>query len=63
MDGRGAIQVVLVDGHGGKKCEGIVLSGNRVSDVYAPVVVGPFSGVGGERLSGWLCVQLIRGGG
>ena len=50
MDGSGAIQVVLVDGHGGKECKGIVLSGNRVSYVYAPVVVRPFSGVMGASL-------------
>ena len=61
MDGRGAIQVGLVDGHGGKECKGIVLSGNRVSYVYAPVVVRPFSGVRGASLWVAACPGDSRG--
>ena len=50
MDGSGAVKVMLSDCHGGEECEGIVLSGNCISDVYAPVVVGPGTGVRGASL-------------
>ena len=47
LNGSGTVKDVLVDCHGWEECEVSVLSGNRVSDVYAPVVVGSFSGIKG----------------